>query len=76
MQVLKKSLTDSQGKVLYEGIVEVTVPSGSSRPQYYISMHNESYSVSTDKGNIDSLIVKDRSEQTASTSCEGYTQGY
>ena len=73
LQVLKKSLTDSQGKVLYEGIVEVTVPKGTGKFEYYISMQNESYSVSTDKGNIDSKIVSDRSEKTAATTCEGYS---
>lgn len=73
LQVLKKSLTDTQGKVLYQGIVEVTVPKGAGKFVYYISMQNESYSVSTDKGNVDAKIVFDKSEKTAATTCEGYS---
>ena len=72
LNMLKKSLTDSKGNVLYEGIVEVTVPKGSGAFKYYLSMQNDSYSVSTNKGNVDAKIVNDVKGNEAATRCEGY----
>ena len=75
LSMLKKSLTNGDGDSIYEGIVAVTIPKGSGAFKYYLSMQNDSYSVSTDTGNVDSKIVKDVEEIQATTSCNDIIKG-